>query len=51
MLKESGPLYFSEINVELGFEANAPFYIDTPLNRQVVGKPTGPIYLSDFYGR
>lgn len=51
MLKESGPLYISDINLELGFEANTPFYLDTPLNRQVVGKFDGPIYLSDFYGR
>lgn len=41
----------SEINVELGRAANAPFNFNGSEERALAEKPTGAIWLSDFIGK
>jgi hypothetical protein len=50
-LPSSFPLSASQINVELGRAANAPFSITGEAERLLAGVPSGPISFSDFLGK
>lgn len=50
-LPNSGLLTAQMINVELGRAATAPFNLNGAAERALAGKPTGPISMSDFYGK
>lgn len=51
VLPSSGLIRASDINVELGRLAGAPFDINNAVERALAGKPTGAIKFSDFYGK
>lgn len=48
-LPASGPLAFSDINVELGNSATATLNLDDSAARSLCGVPSGAIDVSDFY--
>ncbi|WP_347506206.1 hypothetical protein [Pseudomonas anguilliseptica] len=50
-LQTSGLISLSDVNVELGRAANAPISLDEAAVRNLAGKPTGVISLSDLYGK
>lgn len=51
VLPVSGAISASMINTELFRSANAQFSIGGTLERELAGKPSGPISFSDFYGK
>ena len=51
MLPMSGPMTAAMINVEMGKPWNAPFSITGADARALAGIPSGPIKMSDFYGK
>lgn len=51
MLPESGPISFESINLELRKNKNSPFNIGSEEARYLAGVPSGPIKISDFYGK
>lgn len=50
-LQASGPITLDDINVELGLARTTPISITQSNARALAGIPSGPIYLSDFYGK
>jgi len=50
-LPTTGPISFSQINAELGRPANSPINMNDPAVRQLAGKPTGVIRMSDLRGK
>lgn len=50
-LQSTGPISLSDINIELGFASNARISLNDSAVRDLAGIPSGPISLSDFYGK
>lgn len=50
-LPESGPLKFSDINIELGLSANQPIMLGSAAVRGLFGMTSGVVKLSNGYGR
>ena len=51
MLQSSGAISFGDISVELRKSRTSPLNIGSEEARYLAGVPTGPIKLSDFYGK
>ncbi len=50
-LPASGTISFANINTELGYAPNAVISLNDTAVRNLAGKPSGQISLSDFYGK
>jgi hypothetical protein len=50
-LPSSGPISLSQVNVELGLSTTAQISLNDAAVRNLFGKPTGTISLSDGYGK
>lgn len=50
-LPSTGPLHFSQVDVELGLNSNNQLNLGNNLTRQLAGVLSGPISMSQLYGR
>lgn len=50
-LPVSGPIYFSEVNTELDKSSTASIYLGDAAVRTLAEVPSGPIYMSNLYGK
>jgi hypothetical protein len=50
-LPASGPIYFSEVNTELGKSSTAAIYLGDAAVRTLAGVPSGSIFMSNLYGK